>query len=128
MKKRLEGAFFAIVDGVRVLCVGLLVTPRTDMSQSDVGVRVDFVRCGLGAPFLPIELDANVLGLHVVGRNPVNHRIMRLHVGSVVRGTLAASTTIRFRATAALEVFLVGQWLRCDQESDQSKVFICQAM
>ena len=114
-KKRLEGAFVAVVDGVGVLGVGLLVTPRTNVSQRDVSVRVDLVRSSLGTTFPAIELDADILRFQVVGRDPIDDGILGLPARSVVRGALTTTTTAtRLGAGDSLEVFLVCQWLRGD--------------
>ena len=113
-KKRFERALVAVVDMVGILGVGLLVATGANVAQGDIRVGVDFVGGRLGASLLLIEANSDVLRLQVVGRDPVDHGLLGLLAGSVVRGALTTTTTIRLGAGTALEVLLVGQRLRGD--------------
>ena len=94
-KKSLEWALVAVVAWMRLLSIGLLVAARANVCQSDVDTRTDLVGAALGAPLDLVELDANILRLHVGSRDAVDKSRGELFVRVAGSGASTSSSARR---------------------------------
>ena len=142
-KKSLEWPATAVVAWVGFLDTRLFQAARADVTQGDLVSGLAHLVCSLlGASFLFIESNTDILRFHVCCRGAVYFRDGGLPVGVASEpGAAAALAGLLGHATGALGALLesnrlrhsmvVRQWMttsRTTHESDHPNVRICHAM